>query len=107
MVLPTGYIVISSPAVANGVVYISSNDGNLYALDASTGQRPWSYGTTSAFYSSPAVANGEVYIGSYSSSVYAFGLPGSLADHAAARLRALRLKPNRGLRPSINLGGVR
>ena len=33
----TGYNVISSPAVVNGVVYVGSIDGNLYALSASTG----------------------------------------------------------------------
>src|SRR5271165_2119830 len=33
----TGGNVWSSPAVANGVVYAGSSDGNLYALKASTG----------------------------------------------------------------------
>ena len=35
----------SSPAVANGVVYIGSVDGNVYALNASTGVKLWSYAT--------------------------------------------------------------
>ena len=39
----TGYLVVSSPAVANGVVYVGSADGNVYALNASTGRRLWSY----------------------------------------------------------------
>jgi outer membrane protein assembly factor BamB len=33
----TGSDVESSPAVANGVVYVGSEDGNVYALKASTG----------------------------------------------------------------------
>ena len=33
----TGNSVLCSPAVANGVVYIGSDDGFLYALNASTG----------------------------------------------------------------------
>jgi outer membrane protein assembly factor BamB len=33
----TGGVVESSPAVANGVVYVGSEDGNVYALKASTG----------------------------------------------------------------------
>ena len=37
------HIVGSSPAVANGVVYIGSEDNNIYALDASTGALLWSY----------------------------------------------------------------
>ena len=36
---PTGSIIQSSPAVANGMVYIGSADNNLYALDAATGER--------------------------------------------------------------------
>ncbi len=34
---------VSSPAVANGVVYVGSWDGKLYALDARTGRNLWSY----------------------------------------------------------------
>ena len=37
--------VVSSPAVANGVVYVGSYDGNVYALNASTGALLWSYTT--------------------------------------------------------------
>jgi hypothetical protein len=48
-----------SAAVANGVVYICSNDGNLYALNAITGAKLWSFAGGSQ--SSPAVANGVVY----------------------------------------------
>ena len=54
----------TSPAVANGVVYVSA--GILYALNASTGAKVWSYdtGIQNAGLSSPAVANGVVYFGS-------------------------------------------
>src|SRR5207249_11579981 len=34
---PTGGPIYSSPAVANGLVYVGSDDGNLYAFDAITG----------------------------------------------------------------------
>jgi hypothetical protein len=40
-----GIIVFSSPAVAGDVVYIGSEDGKLYALDALTGTLEWSYTT--------------------------------------------------------------
>ena len=33
----------SLPAVANGVVYVGSDDGNVYALNAITGAKLWSY----------------------------------------------------------------
>src|SRR5579863_3568306 len=66
----TGGSVVSSPAVANGVVYVGSQDNNVYALKASTGTKLWSYAMFSAG-SSPAVANGVVYVGSYDFNVYA------------------------------------
>jgi outer membrane protein assembly factor BamB len=71
--------VTSSPAVANGVVYVGSYDGNVYALNASTGSKLWSFATGNLVDSSPAVANGVVYVGSYDHNVYAFGLPPALA----------------------------
>jgi hypothetical protein len=51
-----------SPAVVDGVVYVGSDDGRLYALDAATGQEKWSFKTYGEVYSSPAVAGGMVYV---------------------------------------------
>jgi outer membrane protein assembly factor BamB len=64
-------IVSSSPAVANGVVYVGSEDGNVYALDAATGAKLWSFTTGGVVASSPAVANGVVYVGSFDHRLYA------------------------------------
>ena len=61
----------SSPAVANGVVYVGSDDSNLYALDAVTGVKLWNYTTGWVVRTSPVVANGVVYFGSYDKNVYA------------------------------------
>src|SRR5207249_1284047 len=36
-------IFLSSPVVANGVVYFGSGDGNLYALDSATGDLLWDF----------------------------------------------------------------
>ena len=55
----------SSPAVADGVVYIGSQDHLLYALDAGTGEKLWSYQTGKIVLSSPSVANGMIFIGSH------------------------------------------
>lgn len=62
---------ISSPAVANGVVYVGSIDGNVYALNARTGALVWQYPTGGYIQSSPAVANGVVYVGSEDGNLYA------------------------------------
>jgi serine/threonine-protein kinase len=59
------------------VVYIGSEDHNVYALNASTGAKLWSYTVGEYVDSSPAVANGVVYVGSWDKNLYAFSLPGN------------------------------
>jgi len=61
----------SSPAVANGMVYIGSNTGYVYALDALSGDLIWSFAIGSNVLSSPAVADGKIYIGSDNGYFYA------------------------------------
>ena len=68
----TGAELVSSPAVANGVVYIGSYDSKLYAFNARTGALLWSAATNDAIQSSPAVANRIVYVGTLGSTLYAF-----------------------------------
>ena len=65
------YIGYSSPAVADGKVYIGSWDNKTYALNASTGTLVWSYTTGGSVLSSPAVADGKVFVGSYDKNIYA------------------------------------
>ena len=69
----TGDNVLSSPAVSNGVVYVGSEDNNLYAIDAVTGKEKWRFETGSYVDSSPAVSNGVVYVGSADGNLYAIG----------------------------------
>jgi len=66
-----GRYVISSPAVLGGLVYIGSEDRNLYALDIISGRPRWRYHTNSEILSSPAVAGGNVFFGSTDNAVYA------------------------------------
>ena len=61
----------SSPAVADGVVYFGSYDGNLYAVDIKTGKEKWRFKTGGKIFSSPAVADGVVYFGSHDGKLYA------------------------------------
>ncbi len=66
-------IVYNSPTIADGTAYIGSNDGSLYAINASTGEQKWTAATGNAIrYSSPTVANGTVFVGSFDNSLYAF-----------------------------------
>jgi glucose dehydrogenase len=67
----TGGTIESSPAVVNSVVYIGSFDGNVYALNATNGDKIWNHTTGKHVYSSPAVVGGVVYVGSGDGNVYA------------------------------------
>ncbi len=78
--LPGGKPVRSSPAVApGGAIYVGSDDGALYALDASNGKILWTYQTGAAVTSSPTVgANGLIYVGSNDSNLYVLTADGKL-----------------------------
>ncbi len=67
----TGKAVRSSPTVHSGMAYFGSDDGNLYALDASSGQKKWAFSTDHWVRSSPIVHNGIVYFGSDDGNLYA------------------------------------
>ena len=67
----TGAAIHSSPAVADGIVYVGSQDARFYALDAETGREIWSFAAESWIDSSPAVAGGVVYFGSNDGNLYA------------------------------------
>ena len=60
-----GEPVESSPAIADGVVYIGSGAGFLSAVDLQTGKPRWKYKVSQEGVgeSSPAVSNGVVYVG--------------------------------------------
>lgn len=60
-----GYPNPAQPIIVNGIYYTTSNNGFLYALDASTGKKIWSYGVTSTDYNKAvgrvAVCNGRAF----------------------------------------------
>ncbi len=62
---------LSSPTVADGVVYFGSGDGYVYAVDATTGTLRWKFPTGNVVHASPAVADGMVYVGSFDTYFYA------------------------------------
>ncbi len=67
----TGSMLIGSPAVSNGKIYLGSTDGNLYAVDAESGALQWKFEVKSRIPSSPAVSNGIVYFTAYDGNFYA------------------------------------
>ena len=67
---PTEGDVVSSPAIANGLVYVGSGDGGLYAFDLATGARRWRFDAGSAVSSSPAVGGGLVFAAARDGSIF-------------------------------------
>jgi len=63
--------IMGSPVVADGVVFVGSRDGNLYALDAKRGTETWHLRTGDRIESTPAVAGHVVFIGSHDGRVHA------------------------------------
>jgi outer membrane protein assembly factor BamB len=61
----------SSPAVAEGRVYIGSYYGFVIAADAATGEERWRFQADDEVHSSPAVVDGVVYIGDLGGTLYA------------------------------------
>jgi outer membrane protein assembly factor BamB len=57
----TGAAIVASPAIANGVVYIPSMDGHLYAIDQESGKEKWNFKSSMPITSSPAVEGGLIY----------------------------------------------
>ena len=64
-------IFLSSPVVVDGSVYFGSGDGNVYALDANSGELRWKFKTGDVVHASPAFADGVVFVGSWDSYFYA------------------------------------
>jgi outer membrane protein assembly factor BamB len=67
----TGGAIYGSPVSAEGLVFVGSADGNLYALNTAGAVR-WIKPTAGAIESTPAVAKGNVYVGSDDGNIYAF-----------------------------------
>lgn len=63
--------IFSSPLSQNGIVYIGSEDGFLYAIDEKTGKENWKFKTNGAIHSSLSFAEKTIYFGSFDGYYYA------------------------------------
>ncbi|MEI6520205.1 MAG: PQQ-binding-like beta-propeller repeat protein [bacterium] len=66
--------VFSSPAISSDgtVIYIGSDDSNVYAINSADGTQKWIYTTGGLVKSTPAVdKNGTIYVGSRDKNLYA------------------------------------
>ena len=57
------YRTMSTAAIQDDILYISSLSGFLHALNAQTGEHYWTYDTFAAVWGSPFAADGKVYLG--------------------------------------------
>jgi eukaryotic-like serine/threonine-protein kinase len=62
---------LSSPVVANGIIYFGSGDSHVYAIDAESGSLVWKYKTDGIVHTTPAVSEGILFIGSWDTYLYA------------------------------------
>src|SRR5258707_11401087 len=67
----TGGAIVASPAIADGVIYITSLDGHLFAIDQDTGKEKWNFKSRMPIASSPAIDGGTVYFVSSAGSLAA------------------------------------
>jgi eukaryotic-like serine/threonine-protein kinase len=68
--------IIGSIVVVDNTLYFGCTDGNVYGLDAATGNRRWQFTTGGEIWSTPAIANNTLYIGSFDKKIYAVDIPG-------------------------------
>jgi len=63
----------SAPSISakDGTIYFGSNDGTIYALNANTGEKYWSFKTKGAISSSPTINDGVVFVSSEDGFLYA------------------------------------
>jgi outer membrane protein assembly factor BamB len=62
---------LSSPVVGQGAIYFGSGDGNIYAVDETTGALRWKFTTGDVVHASPASDGSTIYVGSWDSTLYA------------------------------------
>jgi len=67
----TGGAIVSSPVIANSVVYITSMDGHLFAIDQETGKEKWNFKSRMPIASTPAVVGEAIYFVSSAGSLAA------------------------------------
>lgn len=66
---------LSSPVYSEGVIYYGCGNGNVYAIEAKSGEKRWHFVTRDVVHSAPALANGRLYFGSWDGGFYCLDAP--------------------------------
>ncbi len=63
--------IFSSPVAKDGIIFIGSEDGYLYAIEENSGNLKWKFKTNGAIHSSPSIYENTIYFGSFDGYYYA------------------------------------
>jgi len=62
--------IVGAPAIDGSRLFVGSSDRNVYAIDATTGEKIWSYSTGNWVWATPLVAGNRIYVGSMDHNLY-------------------------------------
>ena len=68
---------ISAPVVNEGILFIGSDDNNIYAINVKTGKMKWSFPTQGKVYT-PTSKNSMIFAASFDNYIYALDVEGDL-----------------------------
>lgn len=72
---PESSTVESSPAIANGVIYVAASDGGIYGVRPKDGEIVWRHATGAPIFSSVAVSGDKLVANDFGGNIYLFTLP--------------------------------
>lgn len=76
----TEHGVWTKPLLRDNILYISSLDHNLYAVNADTGEGIWSVDLSGAITSTPLYYNGHLFVGSFARKIYEISMDGQIVN---------------------------
>ncbi|MFA9454417.1 MAG: PQQ-binding-like beta-propeller repeat protein, partial [Candidatus Aminicenantaceae bacterium] len=62
----TGAVIVSSPVIGHGRIYIGSTNGGVFALDLGDGRKVWEFFSDDDIEASPLILEESLYIGNLS-----------------------------------------
>jgi len=63
--------IVGGTVVDQGIIYVGSANGSIYALDATNFQEEWQFPTGDKIWSTPTIEGNTLYIGSFDKNLYA------------------------------------